>query len=108
MLDLERFIDDCRRSLAGVHVERAVRELVERVVAEPRALRQALGEPERAGIQALHRSAQLTILNVTWAPGMSVMPHDHRMWAVIGIYSGREDNVFWHLRRLSLAIDAYR
>jgi predicted metal-dependent enzyme (double-stranded beta helix superfamily) len=23
------------------------------------------------------------------------MPHDHRMWAVIGIYGGREDNVFW-------------
>jgi len=27
-----------------------------------------------------------------------VMPHNHRMWAVIGIYTGREDNVFW--RRL--------
>jgi predicted metal-dependent enzyme (double-stranded beta helix superfamily) len=25
-------------------------------------------------------------------PGMSAMP---RMWAVIGIYSGREDNIFW-------------
>ena len=23
------------------------------------------------------------------------MPHKHRMWAVIGIYSGREDNIFW-------------
>jgi len=29
---------------------------------------------------------------------MTIMPHDHRMWAVIGIYTGREDNVFW--RRL--------
>jgi predicted metal-dependent enzyme (double-stranded beta helix superfamily) len=26
------------------------------------------------------------------------MPHNHEMWAVIGIYSGREDNIFW--RRL--------
>jgi predicted metal-dependent enzyme (double-stranded beta helix superfamily) len=26
---------------------------------------------------------------------MTIMPHDHRMWAVIGIYSGREDNIFW-------------
>jgi len=33
------------------------------------------------------------------SPGMRmVMPHNHRMWAVIGIYTGREDNVFW--RRL--------
>jgi predicted metal-dependent enzyme (double-stranded beta helix superfamily) len=29
---------------------------------------------------------------------MTVMPHDHQMWAVIGIYTGREDNIFW--RRL--------
>ena len=26
---------------------------------------------------------------------MTIMPHNHRMWAVIGIYTGREDNVFW-------------
>jgi len=26
---------------------------------------------------------------------MMVMPHNHRMWAVIGIYTGREDNIFW-------------
>ena len=97
-LVLERFIEDCQRALAEAPIERAVRELVARAVSEPTALRQALGEPNRAGIQTLHRSAQLTVLNVTWAPGMSVMPHDHRMWAVIGIYVGREDNVFW--RRL--------
>jgi len=29
---------------------------------------------------------------------MMVMPHNHEMWAVIGIYTGREDNIFW--RRL--------
>jgi predicted metal-dependent enzyme (double-stranded beta helix superfamily) len=26
---------------------------------------------------------------------MSVMPHDHRAAAAIGIYAGREDNVLW-------------
>jgi predicted metal-dependent enzyme (double-stranded beta helix superfamily) len=40
----------------------------------------------------------LTILNVIWGPGMTVRPHDHRMWAVIGVYTGRENNIFW--RRL--------
>ena len=54
-----------------------------------------LGEPKRAEIQKLFHSDALTILNVIWAPGMMVMPHNHRMWAVIGIYTGREDNVFW-------------
>ena len=23
------------------------------------------------------------------------MPHNHQMWAVIGVYTGREDNIFW-------------
>jgi predicted metal-dependent enzyme (double-stranded beta helix superfamily) len=26
---------------------------------------------------------------------MTLMPHNHEMWAVIGVYSGREDNIFW-------------
>jgi len=26
---------------------------------------------------------------------MTIMPDNHRMWAVIGIYTGREDNIFW-------------
>ena len=30
---------------------------------------------------------------------MSSGDHNHEMWAVIGIYTGREDNIFW--RRLS-------
>jgi predicted metal-dependent enzyme (double-stranded beta helix superfamily) len=29
---------------------------------------------------------------------MTIMPHNHLMWAVIGIYTGREDNIWW--RRL--------
>jgi len=98
MLDLERFIEDCQRALTQGPPELGTREVVARAVSAPGALLQALGGPKRAEIQTLHRSAQLTILNVIWAPGMSVMPHDHRMWAVIGIYTGREDNVFW--RRL--------
>jgi predicted metal-dependent enzyme (double-stranded beta helix superfamily) len=30
-----------------------------------------------------------------WAPGMAFHPHDHRMWAVIGLYGGCEDNTFY-------------
>ena len=35
------------------------------------------------------------MLHVVWAPGMRIYPHDHRMWATIGIYAGREDNAFY-------------
>jgi uncharacterized protein YjbI with pentapeptide repeats len=43
----------------------------------------------------LYHASDLTILNVVWAPRMTIMPHNHQMWAVIGIYTGREDNIFW-------------
>jgi predicted metal-dependent enzyme (double-stranded beta helix superfamily) len=52
-------------------------------------------QPEQAGITLLHHADDLTVLHVVWAPGMSIYPHDHRMWAVIGIYEGQEDNAFF-------------
>jgi predicted metal-dependent enzyme (double-stranded beta helix superfamily) len=93
--DLERFVTDCRDALREDSAEKAVRELVARAVASPAPLLRALGEPRKAAIQKLHHSPELTVLNVIWAPRMTLMPHDHRMWAVIGIYGGREDNIFW-------------
>jgi predicted metal-dependent enzyme (double-stranded beta helix superfamily) len=26
---------------------------------------------------------------------MNLLPHNHQMWAIIGLYTGREDNIFW-------------
>jgi predicted metal-dependent enzyme (double-stranded beta helix superfamily) len=57
-----------------------------------------VGEPNRAAIQPLYRSNDLTILNVIWPASFTLIPHNHQMWAVIGVYTGREDNIFW--RRL--------
>jgi predicted metal-dependent enzyme (double-stranded beta helix superfamily) len=96
--DLPQLISDCRQALRESAPEPAMREVVARAVATPAAVLGCLGEPARAGIHRLHHSPELTILNVVWAPLMTLMPHEHRMWAVIGIYTGREDNIFW--RRL--------
>src|SRR5260221_126346 len=62
------------------------------------AVLKGLGELKRAEVQRLHNSPTLTILNVIWGPRMTIMPHNHKMWAVIGVYTGREDNVFWRRR----------
>ena len=94
-LDLERFISECRSALSGDMPAQHIREVVARAVSAPREVTAALGEPTRAGLHALYRSDDLTVINVVWAPRMTLMPHDHRMWAVIGIYGGREDNIFW-------------
>jgi predicted metal-dependent enzyme (double-stranded beta helix superfamily) len=95
MFDLDRFIVDCRDAIAADSTHRGVREVVARAVSDPAAALAGLGEPHRAEVQGLYRSEDLTILNVVWGPRMTIMPHNHLMWAVIGIYTGREDNIFW-------------
>ena len=97
--ELERFVADCRAARAEDPSHRAVREIVARAVSEPAEVLRRLGTTPRAGLHTLYRSDELTILNVVWGPGMTLMPHNHRMWAVIGIYSGREDNIFWRYVR---------
>ena len=67
---------------------------VERAIARPSDVAAAL-PPERAEIVPLHVSPELTVIKVVWAPGMTLGPHDHRMWAAIGIYTGGEDNAFY-------------
>lgn len=104
MFDTERFVEDCRRAVAEDDSHKAVRELVAGAVSDPAGLDRTLGEPKQAGIDLLYRGPDLTVINFTWAPWMSLMPHDHAMWAVIGIFSGREDNVFW--RRTETGIEA--
>src|SRR5215216_2768978 len=98
MFDLDQFVADCRQALAAERSDKLVRDVVARAVSEPSSVLNGLGEPSRAQLQTLYRSTDLTILNVVWAPMMTIMPHNHEMWAVIGIYTGREDNIFW--RRL--------
>ena len=95
MFDLDRFKADCSAAATQRVALQAIREIVARAVEVPTAVLKALGEPARSEVQTLHRSDDLTILNVIWGPRMTVMPHNHEMWAVIGIYTGREDNILW-------------
>ena len=98
MFDKDQFIADCRAALDGDRTSRNVREVVARAVSDPVQVINGLGEPKAGGIQPIHRSPELTIINVLWPAHMVIMPHNHSMWAVIGVYGGREDNMLW--RRL--------
>ena len=95
MFDKERFIEECRKAARHKDAQAAIRELVARAVSDPQGVLRGLGEPRRAGVGILYKAEDLTILNLCWGPGMVFKPHDHRMWAVIGIYTGREDNFFF-------------
>ena len=103
MFESGRFIQDCCNALQESKAHAAVKEIVARAVSFPGEVLSALGEPQLGGLNVLYRSDRLTILNVLWGPGMSLYPHDHGMWAVIGIYSGREDNTFYRRNENGLA-----
>ena len=95
MFELDGFVAGCKTAMSSGGGQRAIRELLREAVADPRQVVRALGEPRKAGIELLHRSESLTIVNLVWGPRMTAMPHNHHMWAVIGMYGGREDNIFW-------------
>jgi predicted metal-dependent enzyme (double-stranded beta helix superfamily) len=95
MFDKDRFIEECRAAMRESDPRGAVKELVHSAVSDTAAVIRSLGEPKRAGFETIYRGPDVTILNLAWGPGLHVPPHDHRMWAVIGIYGGREHNVFF-------------
>ncbi len=94
-MDIDRFVEDCIAANRESDPQAAVLEVLARAVHRPGAALSALGEPTQAGIDVLYRSETLTIFNATWTPQMNLMPHNHLMWANIGIYTGREDNIMW-------------
>ena len=100
----EDFVARCRSAAGADDAPRAVRELVAEAVANASALAAAVGEPEHAGLRVLYRGSDVTVLDFSWAPWMCFKPHNHNLWSIVGIYSGREDNVFW--RRTPASIEA--
>ena len=78
MFDLDRFIEDCRAAVAEDPTHKAVREVVARAVSAPGEVLKGLGEPTRGQVQKIYQSDELTIVNVIWAPWMTILPHDHK------------------------------
>jgi predicted metal-dependent enzyme (double-stranded beta helix superfamily) len=101
MFVIEEFITECQQALTETESRRAIREVLTRAVADATSVAGAL-EHHHAGITLLHNTDQLTVLNVVWGPGMRLQPHDHRMWAAIGIYAGQEDNAFFRRDRTTV------
>lgn len=94
VFDVEQLIADCRAAVQEDTPQLAVKEVLDRAVREPAAVLAAL-PAEWAGATPLYAGDDVCILHVVWAPGMTIRPHDHLMWAAIGLYAGQEDNTFY-------------
>jgi predicted metal-dependent enzyme (double-stranded beta helix superfamily) len=94
-LTVDDIVARCQSAIGEHSPVLAVRDVVSELVADTASLAGALGPVDRGGITTLHNAVDLTVLHVAWTPGMALYPHDHRMWAVIGMYGGQEDNAFF-------------
>lgn len=97
MFDPDRFVAACQDALDGADPAARIAALLTEALHEPQALADAFaGSADKPGVVPLYRSDALTVAHVISAPGSRSPVHNHRMWGVIGIYAGQEDN---HLYR---------
>ena len=100
--DLDQLINDCRAALAENQPRAALREVLQRAVARPADLLEALPAPRQQSV-VVHVADDLTILQVVNEPGFTLYPHDHGSWSACAFYAGREHNTFW--RRTSHGLE---
>jgi predicted metal-dependent enzyme (double-stranded beta helix superfamily) len=88
MFDAESFVRQCQAALTMPDPVDAVRTIVKTAIGDD-----ALAEED--GYEVLLSSPDLTIQRIPWPPGLLTSAHEHRMWAVIGVYRGGELNHFY-------------
>lgn len=105
MFNLNQFIENCNGKPAS-----AVKQLIEEALRDPSAVKTALDaefagkDLSKAGIADLisFRSPTLTVLKAATPPKFKAPPHNHKMWAVIGVCDGEENNTFYRRGRNGL------
>jgi predicted metal-dependent enzyme (double-stranded beta helix superfamily) len=99
MFDLEQFVGQCQSALEDPNPAKRIEALVTEAISDPDAVRKAFEEAQHAERQGpitfAWRDASLTVADVTTPPGLKSPAHNHKMWAVIGVYDGQEHNRFY-------------
>src|SRR4051812_50188061 len=88
-LTVDDIVERCRTAVGEHTPALAVRDVIDELVRDPGALATAIGPVTEGGIRPLHRADDLTVLHIAWTPGMQLNPHEHAMWAVVGLYGGQ-------------------
>ncbi len=101
MFDVDEFVADCKEALSEKESRLAIKEVLERAVRNPEQVAKAL-PVTHAEITPLYAAPDLCILKVVWGPDMRIPPHNHLMWAAIGLYGGQEDNRLYRRKANSL------
>ena len=91
-MDIRELIEGCCEAATTEDPAGGVVETLGAFLHQP-SLGQHLGAADRSKYEALYRGSDLLVLHGVLPPTPKpVDPHDHRMWAVVGVYHGQEDN----------------
>jgi predicted metal-dependent enzyme (double-stranded beta helix superfamily) len=91
VFDSEAFVVDCQRAASEADPVSAVAEAVAAAIHDGAAIDAALGTDVKEA-DTLFSTPELTVQRIVWPGGAASRPHDHRMWAVVGVYAGEEVN----------------
>lgn len=100
MFTIDRLVEECLEALDEDRPQVAVADVLRRAVKDPKV--SSVLTPDRSAFGVLHRSERLTVLHVALPPSAGSTPHEHLMWAVVGIQAGQEDNAFFRKDELRI------
>jgi predicted metal-dependent enzyme (double-stranded beta helix superfamily) len=92
MFDAEAFALACHAAANAAEPISAVQEVVGVAIRDGAAIDAVLGTDIKREHDTFLSSGELTVQRILWPGGSWSPPHDHRMWAVIGVYAGEEVN----------------
>ncbi|OEE85338.1 hypothetical protein A1OQ_18070 [Enterovibrio norvegicus FF-162] len=93
--DLARLIKECESAFEKPNPQKHIVDILTESLRNPTSVAAVLQPARRAGYETLYVSDAFTILHFVWAPKMTMPAHNHNLWAVVGVYEGREDHIFW-------------
>lgn len=104
-IDLEAFVQTCRDALGADDAGDRVADAMAPIVADRAAMVAEIDRrrADKPGPVIIHRSDELTVLALDVDAGFVSPIHNHTIWAVVGVFQGAEDNVFY--RRTATGIE---
>lgn len=95
MVDVTKFVEECRAVADAPDAQARVADLVDAVVRRPTLIEEVLAGRRHPGPHLLYRGDDLTVYCVRARTGEAVPPHDHLLWSVAGMCSGEEEHVLY-------------
>jgi predicted metal-dependent enzyme (double-stranded beta helix superfamily) len=92
MFSADVFVREVQLASLAADPIAAVQEVVAEAIADGPSIDSVLGTERKTDNDSLFSSEDLTVQRIIWVPGLPSVPHEHRMWAVVGVYAGEELN----------------